>query len=230
MGTTISAVNHDSYRYTVFLDVDRTMIGKVSGKILAIMAIRKGLVKPRVLLKISLQYLLYKIRLRDPLTMADELIKWTDGMPEETMIDLCYETAETELFPFIYNEVISEIEFHKKNNARIVILSASLLHICKKIASRTGLDEIICTSLEVKDGFLTGQAVGNLCFGEEKIKRLREYCYVHNISLSESWYYGDSLSDLPVFLAVGSPVCINPGSKLRKTAGKREWKILNWSN
>ena len=230
METIISATNHESYRYTVFLDLDRTLIGKVSGKTLALMAVRKGLVKPRVLLKISLHYLLYKIRLRDPGKMAEELIKWTGGMPEETMIDLCYETAESELFPSIYNEAISEIEFHRKHNARIVILSASLLHICKKIAARTGLDEIICTSLEVRDGILTGQAIGNLCFGEEKIKRLREYCSFHNISISESWYYGDSLSDLPVFLAVGWPVCINPGSKLRKTAGKREWKTLNWSH
>ena len=230
MDTTISAINRDPYRYTVFFDLDRTMIGKVSGKVLALMAIRKGLIKPGVLLKISLQYFLYNISLRNPGKMADELIKWTCGMPEKTMIDLCSETAEIELFPSIYTEAISEIEFHKKNNARIVILSASLIHLCRKIAAKTGLDEIICTSLEVKDGILTGQTIGNLCFGEEKIKRLREYCSIHNISISESWYYGDSLSDLPVFLAVGSPVCINPGKKLRKTAGKREWKIQNWSH
>jgi HAD superfamily hydrolase (TIGR01490 family) len=206
------------------------MIRKVSGKNLALMAVRKGLVKPVVLLRISLQYLLYKVRLMDPGKMAGELIKWTRGVPEETMIDLCYETAETELYASIYSEAISEIESHKKNKARIVILSASLIHICRKIAARTGIDEIICTSLEAEDGILTGQAIGRPCFGEEKIRRLREYCSIQNISLPESWYYGDSLSDLPVFLAVGSPVCINPGNKLRKTAVSKEWKILKWTN
>jgi HAD superfamily hydrolase (TIGR01490 family) len=230
MATTISGINHDSYSYAVFLDLDHTVIKKVSGKSLALRAIRKGLVKPGVLLKISFQYLLYIIRLRDPVKTVDGMIKWTSGMPEKTMIDLCNETAEIELFPSIYSEALSEIEFHKNNHARIIILSASIIHICRKIAARTAIDETICSSLEVKDGYLTGQANGRLCFGDEKITRLREYCSFNNINISESWYYGDSLSDLPVFIAVGSPVCINPGRKLRKTAGERGWKILNWSN
>jgi len=229
METTISGIKQDSYSYTVFFDLDHTMIKKVSGKALAIMAIRKGYVNAGVLLKFSLQSLLYKIRLSNPRKTADEMIKWTLGMPETTMIDLCNETAEKELLPSIYNEALAEIEFHKKNYARIVILSASVTLICRKIASRIGTDEIICTSLEVKNGYLTGQANGRLCFGDEKITRLREYCSNQNINISESWYYGDSLSDLPVFLAVGSPVCINPGRRLRKTAMARGWKILNWS-
>lgn len=230
METTISNSNQDSYSYTVFLDLDHTIIKKVSGKALAIMSVRKGHVKPAVLLKISFQYLFYKIRLSNPLKTSDRMIKWTSGMSETKMIDLCNETAEKELIPSIYNEALAEIEFHKKNHARIVILSASVTHICRKIASRIGTDEIICTSLEVKNGVLTGQAKGKLCFGAEKTERLRDYCFQKNIIISESWYYGDSISDLPVFLTIGSPVCINPGRKLRKTAAARGWKVLKWSN
>jgi HAD superfamily hydrolase (TIGR01490 family) len=230
METTTSASSQGSYSYTVFLDLDRTLIKKVSGKALAILAIRKGHVKPAVLLKVSFQYLLYKIRLINPRETADGMIKRINGMPETTMIDLCNETSENELIPSIYSEALAEIEFHKKNHARIVILSASVTQICRKIASRIGIDEIICTSLEVKNGVLTGQANGRLCFGDEKIARLRDYCSNHSINISESLYYGDSIADLPVFLTIGSPVCINPGRKLRKTAAARGWKVLNWSN
>jgi HAD superfamily hydrolase (TIGR01490 family) len=229
METTFSAVNRYPYSYTVFIDLDHTITRKVSGKALAIMAIRRGHVKPGVLLRISFNYLLYSMKLRSPLKTADDLIKWTAGMPETLMNELCKETTWKELIPSIYSEALDEIELHKKNNARTVLLSASITPICKSIAEMIGTDQIICTTLEVKDGNLTGAADGRLCFGNEKITRLREYCSDHGINISESWYYGDSLSDLPVFLAVGSPVCINPGNRLRKTAEERGWKILGWS-
>jgi putative phosphoserine phosphatase / 1-acylglycerol-3-phosphate O-acyltransferase len=230
MEITISNINHDSYNYAVFLDLDHTMIKKVSGKVLAIMAVRKGYVRPSILLKISFQYLLYKIRLINPQRMAEGMIKWTRGIPETTIIDLSDKTAEDELFPSIYSEALAEIEFHKQNHARIIILSASINHICKKIAARIGMDDIICTSLEVHNGYLTGNTNSMLCFGNEKSAKLREYCLNHNINISESWYYGDSMADLPVFHAVGLPVCINPGRKLRKTAMENDWKILTWSD
>jgi len=230
METTISGADHIAESYTIFIDLDRTVIKKVSGKSLALMAIRKGYIRPGVLLNITFKYLLFKLRLRTPQLIADDLIKWTAGMPETLMNELCDKTAEKELLPSIYNEALDEIASHKINHARIVLLSASITPICKKIADRIGADDIISTSLEVKDGNLTGRANGSLCFGEEKITRLREFCASSNINASESWYYGDSISDLPVFLAVGSPVCINPGRKLRKTAGEKGWKTLVWSD
>ena len=230
METIFSAIRPPPYSYTVFIDLDHTMIRKISGKTLALAAVRKGHVKPGVLIKISLQYLLFKLRLRDPGKTAEGMIKWTHGLHETTITELCDETADKELFPSVYSEAVAEIEFHKNNHARIVILSASIIQICRKIAAPFGIDEIICTSLEVKNGYLTGHTNGRLCFGDEKITRLREYCSGNGINISESWYYGDSLSDLPVFHAVGSPVCINPGSKLRKTAMEKGWKILGWSS
>jgi HAD superfamily hydrolase (TIGR01490 family) len=230
METTISVVSNNSEDYTVFIDLDNTIIKKVSGKALAIMAIRKGYVRPMVLMKIVFNYLLYKMRLRTPQITADDLIKWTAGMPETLMNKLCNLTTEEELLPAIYSNALDEIAFHRKNHARIVLLSASITPVCEKFADRICADDIICTSLEVKYGNLTGRSNGRLCYGDEKITRLREFCAKYNINTSESWYYGDSISDLPVFLAVGSPVCINPGRKLRKTAGERGWKTLVWSD
>jgi phosphoserine phosphatase len=69
-----------------------------------------------------------------------------------------------------------------------------------------------------------------LCFGPEKAVRLKEYCKINNSSPSDAWYYGDSISDLPALLSVGHPVCVNPDYKLKKSAIKRDWKIVNWKN
>jgi HAD superfamily phosphoserine phosphatase-like hydrolase len=111
-----------------------------------------------------------------------------------------------------------------------VILSSALKPICIEIAKILDIDDIICSDLEVKDGYLTGRPIGRLCFGEEKMIRLKEYCERNNAQASEAWYYGDSITDLPALSIVGNPVCVNPDNKLRMVAGKRGWRILHWNN
>ncbi|MBK9389496.1 MAG: HAD family hydrolase [Bacteroidetes bacterium] len=216
--------------YTVFFDLDRTLISTVSGRELAYYAIRKGYVKPAEVFRNAVTYFLYKINLIDPQSMAEKMIRWTHGIPNDNFNELCLSTTEKRLIPSMHKEAINEIEFHRRNNARIVILSASVLQVCNPIAKMTGADDIICTVLESKNGYLTGEVSGKLCFGEEKKERLRDYCYKNNTNISESYYYGDSISDLPVFFFVGHPVCINPSGKLKKTTLRSGWKILNWSS
>jgi len=220
----------DRKSYTVFIDLDHTIISKISGKLLAVNAIKKGFAKPSGILRVLIQYLLYKTGAVDPQAMAGKMISWTKGMHESKMRELCLETAEDLLVPSIYNEAVNEIEMHRNKGAAIVLLSASLIDVCNKISERIRIDEVICTTLESKDGYLTGEAKSGLCFGEEKSKRLRDYCLKNNINASESWYYGDSNSDLPVFYSVGIPVCVNPGRMLRKKAAENGWKILNWTH
>jgi len=226
----VTTISEDKYNYTVFFDIDKTLISKISGRELVFAALRNGYIKPAQLLRNLITYLLYKIRIIDPLKMSEKLIRWTKGIPQVDLDELCHETTEHILLPSIYNEALSEIAFHRKNNARIVLLSATVTQVCRIIAGKVGADDFICTELESKDGTLTGTPSGILCFGEGKKERLREYCYKNNTNFSESFYYGDSVSDLPVFLSVGHPVCINPSRKLSKTASERGWRILNWSS
>ena len=135
-----------------------------------------------------------------------------------------------DLLPSVYSEAITEIGIHKSKNAKVVILSSALSIICQEMAKNLNFDGILCSELEVKDGYMTGFPVGHLCFGPEKAVRLKEYCKINNSSPSDAWYYGDSISDLPALLSVGHPVCVNPDYKLKKTAIKRDWKIVNWKN
>ena len=110
-----------------------------------------------------------------------------------------------------------------------MILSSALTTICRQMAENLNIDDIICSGLEVKNGYMTGRPLGHLCFGEEKAVRLKRYCEIFNFSLSEAWYYGDSISDLHALSVVGNPVCVNPDKKLKKAAKRRGWKIVLWN-
>jgi HAD superfamily hydrolase (TIGR01490 family) len=130
--------------------------------------------------------------------------------------------------PSVHPEVKPEIKFHKEKNAKVVILSSSLVPICREIAAYLEIDDIICSDLEIINGSCTGRTAGPVCFGKEKVVRLKEYCEKNNNTLEKAWYYGDSISDLPALSIVGFPVCINPDKKLKKVAKARNWRIYNW--
>lgn len=216
----------NNFTYTVFIDLDNTLIRKVSGRELAVNAARKGLLKISSVPGVLFSYIQYKLGIKGPVEMSEKLAGWTKGMPHEKFDRLCQDTIEKILLEHIDNEIIAEIGHHEMNKARVVVLSASAFEICSRIVSYFGFDDAICTVLECRDGKLSGKASGNFCFGEEKIKRLRDFCSSNNIKISESWYYGDSLSDLPVFEEIGHPVCVNPNRSLSHLAIRNNWKIL----
>jgi putative phosphoserine phosphatase/1-acylglycerol-3-phosphate O-acyltransferase len=123
-------------------------------------------------------------------------------------------------------EIYSEIKFHKENNAEVVILSSVIFQICRKLGSYIGVDNVICTVMKVEDGVFTGSPENSFCLEDEKRIRLMQYCEMRNYSLSEAFYYGDSISDLTALKVVGHPVCVQPDRKLSRIAHENGWRIL----
>jgi HAD superfamily hydrolase (TIGR01490 family) len=228
METIFSKESSTRKNYIAFFDLDRTIIKAISGNELARLAYRRGLMTRPALAHAIYLSLVYKLNLKDPLKIIDKMVTWVEGIPEKTMVDLCSEVLREALLPYVYAEARSEIKTHKEKYAKVVILSSALTPICQEFSKNLGMDDIICSNLEVENGYLTGRPRGRLCFGEEKMLRLREYCEINNTETSDAWYYGDSFSDLPVLSSVGNPVCVNPDNKLKKAALKRGWKILLW--
>ena len=50
----------------------------------------------------------------------------------------------------------------------------------------------------------------------------------HEIDLSQSYAYSDSLSDLPMLRAVGHPVAVNPDPALAEVAGDEGWEMMRF--
>ena len=214
--------------YIVFFDLDKTLANSISGRSLAIAAYRKGLLSRWKILNALVLSIEYRLNLRDQLNIIDHMVSWVKGLPEKSIEDLCIEVFNKVIFPSVFKEAISEIKFHKTKNAKVVILSSALTTVCRQMSESLNLDDIVCSDLEVKDGFMTGRPLGHLCFGEEKAIRLKMYCDRYNFALEKSWYYGDSISDLHALNVVGNPACVNPDNKLKKVAERRGWKILCW--
>jgi HAD superfamily hydrolase (TIGR01490 family) len=229
MGNITSENNIKGKSYIAFFDLDDTLIRANSGKLLVRVAFKKGMMSLPDLIKALWLSFLYKFRLMNSEKIIGGMLKWLEGMPEESIIGLSSEVFEKHILHAISEEALREIKMHKDKNAAVVILSSALFSICQAVAGHIEMDDFICTHIETEGGRCTGQTAGKLCFGNEKAFRLKEYCEKNNSKVMNAWYYGDSFSDLPVLQIVGNPVCVNPDKKLLKSAQKNSWRICSWN-
>ncbi len=228
METIFSNGSDSGKEYIAFFDLDRTVISSNSGKSLIQYSYKQGLMTLSDLLRGIYLSVAYRFELKDTTKIITGMIRWMEGLTENKVIEMSSVIFKNHILKSIRPEVNSEIIFHKTRGARVVILSSAILPICRNVADYLEMDDVICSVLEIVDGVYTGYPNGPLCFGEEKGTRLIDYCKKYEINPLDSWYYGDSISDLAVLSAVGNPVCINPDKKLKIESYKRGWKILIW--
>jgi len=224
----ISSNKEISKSYIAFFDLDRTIIRTNSGRTLVQQAYQHKLLNLIDLLKAVYLSLLFRFHLRETTRIINSMVSWMKGVSVHQMNEISEELFRNHILLTIYKEAAEEIRFHKSKGGKVVILSSAILPVCKIVADYLDMDDIICSHLETENGVYTGRPEGRLCFGDEKHIRLLEYCRERKINTSDSWYYGDSISDLAALNSVGVPVCINPDRKLRKEALEKSWRILNW--
>jgi HAD superfamily hydrolase (TIGR01490 family) len=212
--------------YVAFFDLDKTLLSINSGSVLVREAYKRGLMSTSELLNAIYLSWLYKFHLRDTSIIVSAMGIWLKGMTLDEMNGLSEHVLIKHLIDAIRPEIYTEIKFHRGNNAEIVILSSAIIQICKPLGTYIGADNILCTVMEVADGVFTGLPEKNFCFEDEKRKRLIQYCEMRNYILSEAFYYGDSISDLPALKVVGHPVCVRPDRKLSRISHQNGWRIL----
>jgi len=213
-------------RYVAFFDIDNTILSINSGSKLVREAYKSGLMNNSDLLNAIYLSWLYKFHLRDTDLIVSGMGRWLKGHTVDEVNLLSEHVVNKHLVNAIRPEIYSEIKFHKENNAEVVILSSVIIQICRQLGSYIGVDNIICTVMEVADGVFTGSPENSFCFEDEKRMRLMQYCEMRNYSLSEAFYYGDSISDLTALKVVGHPVCVQPDRKLFRIAHENGWRIL----
>ena len=92
------------------------------------------------------------------------------------------------------------IKRHVLGHDLCVIITATNSFVTGPIARILGINNLVATEPEQKDGEFTGKVTGLPCFREGKIARLENWLDEHNLtwmSFLESWFYSDSLNDIP---------------------------------
>ena len=91
-----------------------------------------------------------------------------------------------------------------------------------------GMDRFLSTRYEVVNGRFTGEPLRPICYGAGKVVLAEQLAATHGIDLDQSYFYTDSLTDLPLLERVGNPRVVNPDPRLRRLSHARGWEILDW--
>jgi HAD superfamily hydrolase (TIGR01490 family) len=109
------------------------------------------------------------------------------------------------------------------------IVTSTNAFITAPIAREFGVEHLLATELETRDGRFTGKPSGTPAFRQGKVTRLAEWLGGRGESLAsfvQSWFYSDSLNDLPLLERVTRPVAVDPDEILRGEALARGWQVI----
>ncbi len=140
------------------------------------------------------------------------------------------EFMKERILPLITPDARKLINQHMISKDLCVIITATNRLVTAPIAQELGISNLIATEAEQRDGEYTGRVSGLPCFREGKIARLESWLDEHNLtwlSFLESWFYSDSLNDLPLLNKVTHPVAVDPDATLKAHAEKKGWPIIS---
>jgi HAD superfamily hydrolase (TIGR01490 family) len=137
------------------------------------------------------------------------------------------ELFEKTLKPAIFPGAFDLIRQSKKNGHRQVVLTGALDFSVEKLLDYLGIDDYVANRLEFVNGYATGRVLPPVMASATKAAWIREYAEKNNVSLSDSYAYTDSISDLPMLSIVGHPAAINPDFRLKQVALQHNWAILD---
>lgn len=122
------------------------------------------------------------------------------------------------------------VERHRAAGDVCVVITATNSFVTAPIAREFGVEHLIATEPEQQDGEFTGRVAGVPSFREGKVTRLEEWMAQRGWSwdsFADSWFYSDSLNDLPLLEKVNNPVAVDPDATLRIHAEQHGWRIMS---
>ena len=111
-----------------------------------------------------------------------------------------------------------------------VLITATNSFVTAPIAREFGIEHLIATDPEERDGRFTGGVSGVPCFREGKVTRLEGWLAERGQALkklTKSTFYSDSHNDLPLLRQVTHPVAVDPDAALRAQAEACGWPVLS---
>ena len=137
--------------------------------------------------------------------------------------------------PQFFPQALDRIRWHVRAGHQIVLVSGTLLPLAQEVAlsladhfeTPVAID-LCATQLEERNGRWTGRVVGQPLFGKAKGIAVRQWAQNHNLSETNCYAYGNTVTDHWMLESVGEPVAVNPTRSLQRMASRRNWQVLHW--
>ena len=123
----------------------------------------------------------------------------------------------------------------KKVGFKIAILSGGFTYFGNFLKQKYNIDYVYANELEIENGKLTGNHVGDIVDGKRKAELLRLIAQVENVDIRQTVAVGDGANDLPMISIAGLGIAFHAKPKVKATAkqsistiGLRWYLIFPW--
>jgi HAD superfamily hydrolase (TIGR01490 family) len=134
---------------------------------------------------------------------------------------------ECKIRPILLPAATELIHRHREAGDVLLVITATNQFVTEPIVRLYGIENLIATSPEFRNGRFTGNFTGVPCFQDGKVKRLNEWLASNGYDLAGSWFYSDSHNDLPLLRRVDHPVAVDPDDKLKQVAEEKNWPVIS---
>lgn len=135
--------------------------------------------------------------------------------------------------PAMTPAAIELVQKHLGAGDLCALVTATNSFVTAPIARAFGVPTLIATDPEYLNGRYTGKIFGTPSFKHGKVLRVNTWLEGLNKRIhdfDESYFYSDSINDLPLLEVVTHPIVTNPSESLLAVAQQRKWPVLNLFN
>ena len=150
--------------------------------------------------------------------------------PRNILNQLLKKYVEEVIKPMITEKAYALVRKHYEEGDLLIVITATNSFITKPIAALFGIENLIGTDPEEKEGEFTGKVSGLPSFKEGKVTRLEAWLKNKNLSLADfkkSYFYSDSHNDLPLMQKVTHPVAVDSDDILTEYANSKGWPKIS---
>jgi len=101
---------------------------------------------------------------------------------------------------------------------KTAIISGGFQYVGERLSEELGIDYVHANTLEIRDGVMTGEVVGEIIDAARKAALLAEISHREGISSQQTIAIGDGANDLPMLNAAGLGVAYHAKPVVRETA------------
>jgi phosphoserine phosphatase len=106
----------------------------------------------------------------------------------------------------------------KKSGYKIAILSGGFTYFGNYLKEKYGFDYVYANELEIANGKLTGNYVGDIVDGKRKAELLKLLAQVEKVDIRQTVAVGDGANDLPMLATAGLGIAFHAKPKVKATA------------
>ena len=209
-----------------FFDIDGTLIARNSASLYMRHLRRTGQARRRDLARTLYYVGRYKLGLLDIERAVAVSLGWIRGRDEAAVRADCEAWYAGTIRSYLYPAMAATVEAHRRAGHVPVILTSATRYLAEPLAADLGIEHLLVTQLLVADGRFTGEAVRPVCYGDGKSFWAERLAGTLGLDLARSYFYTDSITDLPVLERIGEPRIVNPDPRLGRVAARRGWPVF----